>query len=172
MLRRVARLAAVAAIAGGGGFAAFVPSIGGDGANVSYRSVTRVVDGDTLEVAGVGTVRVIGVDTPELSRCGGASAKRETARLVAGGVRLVDDVETRDRYGRRLAHVYTSNGRLLSTRLVAGGFGRAAVLAPNGADVRDRLARAEGKARTRSVGLWRSCGFRSAYGSTTWGSVR
>ena len=69
--------------------------------------VTRVVDGDTVEVAGIGTIRVIGIDTPERGECGYDKASHVMADLVlTRTVTLVpgarDDV---DRYERMLRYV-------------------------------------------------------------------
>ncbi len=69
--------------------------------------VTNVVDGDTIDVAGAGRIRVIGIDTPERGACGFESATLAMAALVNGReVALVpgavDDV---DRYGRLLRYV-------------------------------------------------------------------
>lgn len=70
-------------------------------------AVIEVIDGDTVEVAGVGRVRLIGIDTPERGECGYAEAKERLADLVTGEtVTLVpgaqDDV---DRYDRLLRYV-------------------------------------------------------------------
>lgn len=69
--------------------------------------VTEVIDGDTLEVEGIGRVRLIGIDTPERGECGFATASQRLADLVEGrSVVLVpgasDDV---DRYDRLLRYV-------------------------------------------------------------------
>src|SRR5918911_1123086 len=76
--------------------------------------VVRVVDGDTIRVrlgGRVERVRYIGVDTPESVRpgtpvqCFAHRAAVQNARLVGRErVRLVADVERRDRYGRLLAY--------------------------------------------------------------------
>lgn len=74
-------------------------------------TVSRVMDGDTIEVAGGVRVRMIGIDAPEISggACFGTEAAAEARRLlpVAQRVRLVYDVERLDRYGRTLAYVYS-----------------------------------------------------------------
>jgi micrococcal nuclease len=69
--------------------------------------VVDVVDGDTIDVGGLGRVRVIGIDTPERGECGFETASKRLAALVLGErVVLVqaagDDV---DRYGRLLRYV-------------------------------------------------------------------
>lgn len=70
--------------------------------------VVRWVDGDTV-VTSRGTVRLIGLDTPERGRCGAAAATR-AARLLApvgSTVRLGNpaSVRDRDRYSRNLRFV-------------------------------------------------------------------
>jgi endonuclease YncB( thermonuclease family) len=68
--------------------------------------VTRVVDGDTLELGNGESVRLVGIDTPELGQCGYDRATAALARLVAGKqVRLGRSDEDRDRYGRLLRYV-------------------------------------------------------------------
>ena len=86
-------------------------------ADVSGRA--RVIDGDTLEVAGT-HVRLFGIDALERSQtcdtphgewaCG-AWARDELARLIGErGVRCVGD--TRDRYGRLVARCDAGQGDL------------------------------------------------------------
>lgn len=128
-------------------------------------SVTRVVDGDTVEVAVGGAiedVRYIGIDTPETVapgqpvECFGKPASHFNERLVEGErVRLVFDDERRDRYGRLLAYVYLGP-LLVNAELVRRGYARTLTIAPNTdrAPLFDRLARAAGDA---GRGLWGAC---------------
>jgi endonuclease YncB( thermonuclease family) len=68
--------------------------------------VTRVVDGDTLELGNGETVRLVGIDTPEVGECGYDRASVALGRLVTGRqVRLSESDEDRDRYGRLLRYV-------------------------------------------------------------------
>jgi endonuclease YncB( thermonuclease family) len=68
--------------------------------------VTRIVDGDTLELGNGETVRLVGIDTPEVGECGYDAASVALSRLVAGKqVRLGRSDEDRDRYGRLLRYV-------------------------------------------------------------------
>jgi endonuclease YncB( thermonuclease family) len=75
--------------------------------------VIRVVDGDTLHVSVDGrdeTVRLLGIDTPELRpvECGARAATAALTQLADGRhVELVEDPtqDERDRYGRLLAYV-------------------------------------------------------------------
>ena len=130
--------------------------------------VVRVVDGDTIRVAlpsGEEPVRYIGIDTPESVKPGSpveCFAKRAGAfneRLVGGErVRLVRDVEARDRYGRLLAYVYRARDDFfVNAELVRRGYATVATFPPNVAHERDfrRLAR---RARMSGRGLWSECG--------------
>ena len=69
--------------------------------------VSNVVDGDTVDVDGVGRIRVIGIDTPERGACGYDSATLAMAALVLGEtVTLVPGATSdTDRYGRLLRYV-------------------------------------------------------------------
>jgi endonuclease YncB( thermonuclease family) len=68
--------------------------------------VTRVVDGDTIELGNGQTVRLVGIDTPEVGECGYEAASANMRRLVLGRwVRLTISDEDRDRYGRLLRYV-------------------------------------------------------------------
>ena len=69
--------------------------------------VTHVVDGDTVDVDGVGRIRVIGIDTPERGACGYESATQAMSVLVLGRpVTLVPGAtDDMDRYGRLLRYV-------------------------------------------------------------------
>jgi len=68
--------------------------------------VARVVDGDTIELANGATVRLVGIDTPEVGECGFERAADRLAALVLGrAVRLGESDEDRDGYGRLLRYV-------------------------------------------------------------------
>jgi endonuclease YncB( thermonuclease family) len=68
--------------------------------------VTRVIDGDTVELGNGESVRVVGIDTPERGECGYAEATAHMERLVLGKrIRLGMSDENRDRYDRLLRYV-------------------------------------------------------------------
>ncbi len=132
-------------------------------------TVTRVVDGDTIRVrlgAAEEAVRLIGIDTPEthgrggLRECFGQEASRRTAALLPPGtaVRLVRDVEARDRYQRLLAYVYrAADGLFINLALARDGFATTLTYPPNVAHT-DQLVSAVRAARDAQRGLWRRCG--------------
>lgn len=70
-------------------------------------TVTRVVDGDTVDVDTGDRIRFIGIDTPERGECGYTQSTANMRAMVEGKVVVltpgaVDDV---DRYGRLLRYV-------------------------------------------------------------------
>lgn len=72
--------------------------------------VTRVVDGDTVEVSRDGVVervRLLGIDTPERGECGYDEATALVGDLVAGRAvtLVVGSSDDRDRYDRLLRFV-------------------------------------------------------------------
>ncbi len=86
---------------------------------------------------------------------GSEAAAYTTSRLFGQVVRLEDDVERRDIYGRRLAHVYL-DGHNFERELLRKGYARLLVIEPNHAHARDMLDD-ELNARARGVGLWGAC---------------
>jgi micrococcal nuclease len=133
-----------------------------------YR-VVQVLDGDTIIVQRDvyrDTIRLLGVDTPETHhptkpvQCYGPEASAyTTSRLFGQLVRLEDDVERHDIYGRRLAYVYL-HGANFEEELLRKGYARLLVIEPNHAHARDMLDE-ELDARVRGVGLWGACGAES-----------
>lgn len=134
--------------------------------------VRHVHDGDTvfLQADGSGPVvastaqvkvRLIGVDTPEVSppaECYGRQAAEQVRGLLPVGspVRVSADAGPRDRYGRRLLYVWTSAGRFVNYEIVREGWGEAIRVEPNVAYwplLRDAGADAQRAGR----GRWGSC---------------
>jgi micrococcal nuclease len=136
-----------------------------DGLASTAAAVTRVVDGDTVEVRIGGRtedVRLIGIDTPETVKpgtpvqCFGERASHFTKRLLEGRrVRLVFGVERRDVYGRLLAYVHLGR-RFVNAMLARRGLARSLTIPPN-----DRFAplfrRLELGAARAGRGLWGTC---------------
>ncbi|WP_025130292.1 thermonuclease family protein [Pseudomonas sp. PH1b] len=125
--------------------------------------VQRVVDGDTLRLKDGRSVRMIGLNAPELAGRGrpaepfAVAARQRLEQLVAqsgGRLGLLPGRERRDRYGRTLAHLYGANGRNLEAQLIAEGLAYQIAVVPNVALVACQQA-AENHARRARLGLWR-----------------
>jgi micrococcal nuclease len=144
------------------------PGGSGSAGGAFAASVVRVVDGDTIvaRLAGgrVERVRLIGMDTPESVKpgvpvqCYALRASAATKHLLTGRrVRLVEDREPRDRYGRLLAYVYRQpDGLFVNTELVRRGFARPDPFPPNTRFER-RIAGLARAARSAGRGLWSAC---------------
>jgi micrococcal nuclease len=123
--------------------------------------VERVIDGDTIIVAGDVRVRYILVDAPEATGgradCYGASAAQFNSDLVLGKtVRLAYDVACEDAYGRTLAYV-TVGGQDVNRLLVERGYACVLHIPPDGDARAAELRAAEGSARAARLGLWGAC---------------
>ena len=121
--------------------------------------VERVVDGDTIVVQGIGSVRLIGVDTPETVHPNrpveffGKEASAFTKRMLEGKrVRLEYDQERQDRYGRTLAYVYLTDGTFANAEIIRRGYGHAYTRFPF--RHLERFRQLEREARTSRRGLW------------------
>ena len=112
-------------------------------------------------------VRLIGIDTPEVSHsggpseCFGARAARLTRSLALGRqVVLEPGRERHDRYGRLLAYVQVVGGPDdLEATLLERGAARTLAIAPN-TDRAGRYAEIERAARRAGLGLWGACAAR------------
>jgi micrococcal nuclease len=118
----------------------------------------RVVDGDTIILDGVGSVRYIGLDAPERDEPYYRQARRYNAALLARGrIRLAYGPERYDRFGRTLAYVYVRNGAgratFVNEELLRAGWAETMEIPPNVA--RAALFRgAEAEARRAGRGMW------------------
>lgn len=127
-------------------------------------AVTSITDGDTLRVDVDGRnepVRLLAIDTPEVSGdCGATAATEALAALAPVGstVWLEADAEGRDRYGRLLRYVWRPDGVLVNRALVRQGMARARLYPPN--DGRwTTIRRAGAQAQQGGAGLWQRCGW-------------
>jgi micrococcal nuclease len=121
--------------------------------------VRRVIDGDTIDVSGVGRVRLLGIDAPEIG--GGFESPAPFAReardklaatIASRWVRLEYDEEDRDAHDRRLAYVLLETGACVNTLLVREGLAR--VSARRRLRRIDELRDAEAEARRWRRGIW------------------
>jgi micrococcal nuclease len=128
--------------------------------------VTRVVDGDTIKISMKGkeeTVRLLGVDTPELVdprksvQCFAKEASEETKRLLTGiSISLeIDPTQgERDKYGRLLAYVLLPDGTNVSDHLIRNGFAHEYTYENNPHRYQTQFRQAQKEARENKRGLW------------------
>jgi endonuclease YncB( thermonuclease family) len=121
--------------------------------------VRAVIDGDTIDVATVGRVRLLGIDAPELGRGLDTAAPfareardRLTSLVLHRWIRLESDGDSRDIYDRRLAYVLTDDGQLINAVMVRDGLAR--VIARTPLTRLAELQRAEREAQIFRRGMW------------------
>lgn len=138
---------------------AFCPAPSG----LAIVAVQRVVDGDTVRLSDGRSVRMIGLNTPELGKQGRSDepfalmARKRLEALVAdsgGRVGVLPGKQAKDHYGRTLAHLYSVSGANLEAQMLADGLGFQVAVAPN-VDLVACQQAAERSARQAGRGLWR-----------------
>ena len=131
-------------------------------ATAQRADVTRVVDGDTIDVLMGDTVyrvRYIGVDTPETVDprrpvgCYGREASERNRDLVEGKtVGLEKDISETDDFGRLLRYVWV-DGEMVNATLVREGYAVAATYPPD-VKYQELFLSLQREARDAGLGLW------------------
>lgn len=125
-------------------------------------TVVSVHDGDTLDLRdrtdAVETVRIIGIDTPEVYpvyECFGDEATDELRRLAPVGsvLRVATDEDPFDHYDRLLLYLWNDDDVFVNLALVEGGFAEAIRVRPNDRHW-DDLRAAEAAAERAGLGMW------------------
>ena len=124
-------------------------------------SVQRVVDGDSVHVVrkrGLWSllfpsrpisVRLFGIDAPELSQPYGREAREALDRMASGTLDL--EVRDTDKYGRTVGILRDSRGRNLNLQMVERGMAHAFLRY----GTMRGIVQAESRAREGRRGLWR-----------------
>ena len=129
--------------------------------------VKFVIDGDTIDVATVGRVRLLGIDAPEIGRGFDTSApfaREARDRLISlvlhRWVRLDREGPAIDSYNRHLAYVMREDGVFVNAALVRDGLARVAARLPLAK--LDELKRAQAEAQNARRGMWAATGYTRA----------
>ncbi len=133
----------------------FVTRVGDDRQDIF--TVLRVIDGDTVELTGRETLRLLGIDTPERGEPYYDSAKIFLAEMVLGReVRVALGDRRRDNYGRLLGYIYLDT-MLVNADILRHGYGWLYLFPDNrGEDtVEQKLLMAQRVAMADTVGVWR-----------------
>ena len=126
--------------------------------------VSRVIDGDTIELADGSVIRYLSMDTPETVKpnapveCMGPEASARNKELVNGKtIEILSDKQDVDRYGRKLRYVFADK-IFVNAQLVWEGLARATIYDPD-----ERFAQTivqfERAARDAGRGGWKTCGW-------------
>lgn len=125
--------------------------------------VTRIVDGDTIQIETGQKVRYIGMNTPESVdprkpvECFGKEASEKNKELVLNKkVYLIKDVSETDKYGRLLRYVYLEDGTFINSELVKQGYASVMTVPP---DVKYSalFLDFQKQAKDSKLGLWSAC---------------
>ena len=123
--------------------------------------VRQVIDGDTIVLQNRDKVRFLGINTPELGHGERADeplanqARLFVSRRIEGrDVQLRYERSRKDRYGRRLAEVWTPAGESLPVKLLEQGLGFAIAIGEENFGYLDSYLQAESLARTAGKGVW------------------
>lgn len=126
--------------------------------------ISQIIDGDTVHLRDGRKVRLIGINSPEISRDGkpdqafARAAKTQLQQLLANQkVTLLTGREKHDKYGRVLAHLYIQRHNNIAAQLLQQGLGFHIAIAPN-TTLNSCLAKAEYFARQHRLGVWSSSG--------------
>jgi micrococcal nuclease len=121
--------------------------------------VRAVVDGDTIDVATIGRVRLLGIRAPELGRRLNTDAPfarearaRLTSLILNRWVRLEWEGAPADTSGKRVAYIHTEDGVFVNALLVREGLARLSVR-PHLSRLAE-LQRAESDAQSFRRGMW------------------
>jgi micrococcal nuclease len=138
--------------------------------------VRSVIDGNTIDVGGVGRVRLLGIDAPKIGRGSqtaapfGREARDRLSQLVLRRwVRLEQEGGGVDLHRHHLAYVLTEDGQCVNAVLVREGLARVSARAP--LSRLPELQRAEAEARMFRRNLWGSAPALPATGYTRPSSV-
>ena len=146
--------------------------------NDGAYTVSRVIDGNIIELDSGEKVQLIGVDTPAPKDNRGKEAAEFTRNLVEGHqVRLEHDVQRKDKHGRLLAYVWylaeiqkpskiidPKTGKpfmdddyedaMLNEALIKAGYAKVVAVPPN-VKYQELFVKAEKEARDKKRGLWK-----------------
>lgn len=127
-----------------------------------WQTVKSVHDGDSLLLKDNRKIRIIGVNTPELAidnrpeETFATEARDFVRQLIDNSgarVGLVYGENSKDKYGRTLAHVFLPDGRNISRLLLEEGLGSLVAITPN-IRLADCYHNAQLSARKHQRKLW------------------
>jgi micrococcal nuclease len=138
-----------------------VAGCGGSPCGETEATVTRVIDGDTIELESGVRVRYLLVNAPETTNghddCYGQNAAQFNSDLVLNKtVHLSYDEQCTDQYGRSLAYV-TVDGQEVNSLLVQRGYACVLYIPPDGASRADEFMALQLDAKNARRGLWNAC---------------
>jgi endonuclease YncB( thermonuclease family) len=125
-------------------------------------TITKVYDGDTITLSTGEKVRLLQIDTPELSstECYGKQARSALVNLLntPGQLSLKTDpkLDKVDRYGRLLRYVFIGKTNI-NLKLVEIGAAAPYFYKGDKGQYSAQILKAAQTAKAKSIGLWKSC---------------
>ncbi len=122
--------------------------------NKSVALVSKVIDGDTVELQNNIEVRLLGINAPERGQPYYQEATTRLRELVEGKkVIFENDIQDKDRYGRLLRYLFI-NDSFVNLQLVEEGYATVYIISPNKKYETD-LRNTENETKTLKVNIWK-----------------
>lgn len=137
----------------------------GASVNNGIYQVTKVIDGDTVQLADRSKLRYIGINTPEtMKKISGewifapepysVESKNLNVKLIGiGRIKLEFDQDKIDNYGRKLAYVFLEDGKSVNAELIRNGLATVYTFYPN-IKYLDLYLELQEEAISKKKGLW------------------
>lgn len=115
--------------------------------------VSKVVDGDTIELSDGKQIRYIGIDAPEMDEALYDKATDFNQSLInSAKVYLEKDIVEKDKYDRILGYIWV-NDKLVNEEILGQGLAFPLFIPPN-RKYQDRFIKAFESAQTQDLNLW------------------
>lgn len=124
--------------------------------------VGKIYDGDTITLSTGERVRLLQIDTPELSpaECFGEEAKAVLTSLISSSsnvsLKMDPKLDKVDRYGRLLRYVFVGNTNI-NLKLVELGAAAPYFYRGEKGQYSTQMLKAAHNAKAKSLGLWKKC---------------
>jgi micrococcal nuclease len=152
-----------------------VEKVGDERGPADRFRITRVIDGDTVELTGGDRLRLLAIDTPEKGEPFHDAAMACLASVTRNrGIQVEYDRQRRDRYGRMLGFVYVEDTMLVNRVLVDSGLAYVYFFKDDDLSRKEyrQLLEAQRRAMGRRSGLWSVHREKEKYYLATEGSFR
>jgi len=115
--------------------------------------VSQVIDGDTIKIQTDKTVRLLGMNAPEMGQPYYEESTRRLKELIEGKtVTLEKDIEDKDQYGRLLRYIFLNN-KNINVKLIREGLATVYIIHPN-VKYEMELRQAENEAKNLEISIW------------------
>ncbi len=113
------------------------------------EKVVSVIDGDSFKIGNNQTVRLFGLDAPQLEYCFGKEAKKALTKKIVGKKVILKELQV-DMYKRIMALVYV-NGELINEYMIKNGY---AIREGDDSSLKNELIKANDFARKNKLGIF------------------